>query len=374
MLPHKDDPLASETGGYANGVFRPEGVSAEREGGSASLLRNLGLQSKRQKDYELAKTQFAEGETIFEQAKTLQGKERTEAFRAASAMFEKAADNWQMSDLEQDSLLMAGECRFFAEDYYQAEQIYSKLVKEYPRNRYMDHVDSRKFEIGDFWLKVDSEDHQPFVVVNFSDPQKPWNDTGGHGKRVLEELRINNPTGKVGDDATMRLATQHFVNGEFEEAAQFFAELRTIYPDSVHQFDAQFLEVQSLLASYQGYQYSSVPLQDAQKRVKQLVRQFPVESQEKQAEINQAYAAIRFAMAERIWHQAQYRMSRSENASARFHLKRIVADYADTPFREQASEALTSLQGAPDDPEQQFKFLAYVFGETTDDRPWMQNK
>ncbi len=73
----------------------------------------------------------------------------------------------------------------------------------------------------------------------------------------------------------MRLAVDQFEKGKFEGAADTFADLRTIYPDSEHQFQAQFLELQSLMNSYQGAKYSSVPLDDAEIRVKQIAKLFP---------------------------------------------------------------------------------------------------
>ena len=264
----------------------------------------MGLRAKRRKDVTLAKSQFAAGEALYNQATAVQGTERARLFREASTKFQEAAKSWQSSSLEQEALMWAAEAHFFAEDYYDAERLYAQLIKEYPRNPYLDHVDSRRFEIADYWLKTDNAQHKSFVVMNVSDPKFPWNDTGGHGKRVLEKMRLDNPTGKVSDDATMRLAVEDFQKGKYESAADTFADLRLTFPDSEHQFNAQFLELQSLLASYQGADYSSIPLTDAQARIKQMVRQFPQESAEKQEELHQAYSKIRFQMAERIWNCA----------------------------------------------------------------------
>ncbi len=356
-----------------DGIFRPEGVTAEKGKGGDDFFTRMGLKAKRRKDITLAKSLYGDGETLYNQATAASGVERPRLFREASEKFQEAAKNWQSSSLEQDALMRAAESHFFAEDYYQAEQLYAKLIKEYPRNPYLDHVDSRRFEIADYWLKTDNVSHKPFVVMNVSDPKYPWNDTGGHGKRVLEKMRVDNPTGKVSDDATMRLAVEDYEKGKFESAADTFADLRLTFPDSEHQFNAQFLEMQSLLNSYRGADYSSVPLTDAQARVKQIVRQFPNEASEKKDELNQAYSKIRFQMAERIWNQADYRRKRSENSSAKFHLQRILDQYEDTPFAAQASEMLKEMEGLPDDPPQRFKPLVWLFRADNNDQPWMKD-
>ncbi len=355
------------------GVFRPEGVTADKGKDGETFMTRMGLRAKRRKDVTLAKSLFSEGETLYNQATEAQATDRARLFREASEKFQLSAKNWQSSSLEQEALLRAAESCFFAEDYYEAERLYAQLIKEYPRNPYLDHVDSRRFEIADYWLKTDNAAHKPFVFVNFSDPKYPWNDTGGHGQRVLENMRIDNPTGKVSDDATMRLAVESFQKKKYEDAADTFADLRLTFPDSEHQFQAQFLELQSLLASYQGPDYSSIPLTEAQTRVKQIVRQFPQEASQKQEELNEAYAMIRFQMAERIWNQADYRFKRSENKAARFHYQRLLDEYADTPFAERATEMIDKLQDKPDDPPQRFKPLVWIFQAENSDRPWLKD-
>ncbi len=365
--------LNDDEGDDSIGVYRPEGVSAEKGKSDDDFFQRMGLRAKRRKDIALAKQLLDDGQSKFQQAAAAEGTARVQLFREAGAQFELAAKNWQSSALEQDALLKAAESHFFAEDYYKAEKLYARLTKEYPRNKYLDHIDTRRFEIADYWLRTDSAEHKPFVVLNVSDPKFPLNDTGGHGKLVLEKMRLDNPNGKVSDDATMRLAVEDFQKGKFESAADTFADLRLTFPDSEHQFDAQFLELQSLLKSYQGADYSSIPLTDAQQRVKQIVKQFPQQAAERQAELNESYAKIRFQMAERVWTQANYRYKRSENGSAKFHYQRILDEYADTPFAPEAKQKLVELADAPNDPPQYFKSLIWLFGADNDERPWLKN-
>ncbi len=97
-------------------------------------MERFGLKRERRKDIELARKLFREGDEMFEKAKTLEGRDRADGFRAAAKKYQAAAKNWQSSGLEQDALMMAGESLFFAEEYDRAEDMYGKLVKEYPRN------------------------------------------------------------------------------------------------------------------------------------------------------------------------------------------------------------------------------------------------
>ncbi len=189
-------------------------------------------------DKEASRKAFLEGDALFEQAKNAQGDERSALFRKAAKKYKTAAKEWPSSAMEQDALMMAGESAFFAEAYPDAEEFYVKLVKEYPRTKYLDKADQRRMEIALYWLKYDAADPQAFYELNYTDKRRPWNDTDGHGKRVLEKLRLDNPTGKLADDVTMELATEAFRKGKYQDARDTFDDLRRTYPDSPHQFDA----------------------------------------------------------------------------------------------------------------------------------------
>ncbi len=351
--------------------YVPEGRAAENKSKPQAVFDSLSGRNRR--DIPKARAEYALGDEYFNKAKDLEGEERLDAFRSAAGKYKSAAKNWRSSALEQDALLMMGESYFFSEDYYRAEQAYSKLVKEYPRNPYLDHVGSRRFEIADYWLREDGVSHKPFYMVNFTDEHFPLNDTGGHGRRVLDKMRLDDPTGKHTDDATMRLAVASFQKGDYETAADTFSDLRVTYPDSEHQYQAQFLELQSLMASYQGPRYSTVPLNDAEVRAKQILRQFPKESAENQKELSLALAKIHYWKAERLWEQAEFRRKRQENGSARYYLERIVKDFNDTPFNDLAKKNLEELAGKPDDPPQYFQPLVKMFPERGAARPWLQN-
>lgn len=356
-------------GQYGNGVYRPEGAAAE-ENDSIKLFDRLGWSGRARKDVEGSRREYALGDQAFAQAKELEGDKRREAFVTAASHFKKAAENWKSSQMEQDALLMQAESQFFAEDYYRAEQTYAKLVKEYPRNPYLDQIDSRRFEIADYWLQYHSAKPASFASINFSDKTRPWNDTGGHGKRVLENLRLDNPIGKLSDDATMRLAVNYFEKADYESAASTFGELRMTYPDSEHQFNAQFLELQSLLLSYLGPDYTDTPLLEADKRVKAIVRLFPTEAVSKQLELREAATKIKFHMAEREWSSGQYRYLQGENLAAKMYFQKILDEYPDTPFAEEAQKLVTELEGKPDRPPQRFRPLVKLFRAEADQRQW----
>ncbi len=340
---------------------------------SSSLAWIPGMAPK-EPDKEASKGAFLEGDALFKKASAAEGEERRDLFREAEKKFKKAAKEWPSSAMEQDALMMAGESAFFAEDYPDAEEYYVKLVKDYPRTMYLDKADQRRMEIALYWLQYDATNHQEFWKINFTDHRFPWNDTDGHGERVLEKMRLDNPTGKLADDVTMELATNAFRQGKYQEARDLFEDLRITYPDSPHQFESHFLGLKASLETYKGAQYPQEPLDEAEKLIKQIVKQFPNQSKEHQEFLNRAYAEVRYKKAERLQDQATFRIKRGENNSAQFYLDQLLTEFSDTPFAETARIEKERISQLPGEPQRYFQWLNTLFPENSKTKPLLDSK
>jgi outer membrane protein assembly factor BamD (BamD/ComL family) len=351
--------------------IRPEGAKAENRRGSGvspwvDWIPGVGESPSNPPQ---ARALFQEADKLFEQAKNTEGDERQKLFNQAADKYKDAGKRWKSSALEQDAMLMTAESYFFAEEFPEAEQTYAKLLKEYPRTRYQDLIDSRRMEIAIYWLRYDAVQHQPFYVLNLSDDRRPWNDTKGHGKRTLENTRLENPIGKLSDDITMELARTAFEDGDYQAAADHYEDLRTTYPDSPHQFNAHFLGLKSIVETYAGPEYDDRPLNEGEKLVKQIVRLFPQDAQREKEYLSRVYAEIRYRKAERLWNSGSYRMNRKENKSARLYFDRLLTEYSDTPFADDARAAVDQIKDLPGDPPQRFAWLANLFPDRDPVKP-----
>lgn len=354
--------------------FRPEGESVEkRKEGALPILDKL-FRWNTAKNPDLAKKLYNEADIKFNEAKALEGQERRVAFRAAAKKYKEAGKSWRNSYLEQDALYMEGRSYFFAEDYPKSEDAFTRLVKEYPRTKYLDSTQKHRFEIAQYWVQYNQVAPASFYYLNWTDNKRPLNDTGGHGRRVWEKMRLDDPTGVLADDVTMAIANEAFQRGDFETAAETYEDLRLTYPDSKHQFEAHFLELRSLIEVYQGPEYSSEPMDRAEKLIKQINRQFARQADEQREYLNQAYAEVRYKQGERRWMQAEYRRKRGENKSARMYLQEILDDYEDTPFGDQARERLVELEGAQDDPTQYLVWLTQLFPDADPAKPLIDSR
>ena len=349
-----------EDGNY----IRPEGLKAEKRGkrGSTGILSSsknpIPFLGGKPLDRNKAREVFAEGDALFQQASAATGEQRKDLFNEAAKKYKLAAKYWPSSALEQDAWMMAGESRFFAEEYPEAEEFYVKLLRDYPRTRYLDAVDKRRMEIALYWIRYDREDPKAFYVMNFTDDRRPWNDTGNHGVRVLEKLRLDDPTGRFADDATMELANAAFQKKNYGEAADLYGDLRSTYPNSKHQFDAHFLGLKSTLLTYKSAQYDGQALVDSEKLIKQIMKQFPEEAKAQKEYLNRTYAEIRYKNAERLMTKADFRMKRGENRAASIYLDELMTEYSDTPFMQVASAERMKIGELAPEPTQHLKWLA----------------
>ena len=326
-------------------------------------------------NHEIARQLYGEGEDFYRQAVDARAKDSPAGvqslFLEASDRFAGAASRWPDSALEEDALFRAAESQFFADRYVKSNDYFEQLLKKYPNTRYLDLVGARRFLIAQYWIQWDGDPQREGYGLNVTDKGRPWSDTFGHGVRVYDRMRLDDPTGKLADDATIAAANAYLAKGDFAKADQYYSDLRTHFPSSEHQFMAHYLGVQAKLRGYRGPEFTGDALDQADKLIKQIRRQFPTESQKYQNELDRAYKEVRYKKAEREWKMAEYYFERKEYGAARFYYDIVLKDYADTPFAPPARERLPKIAGKPRAPAQKLAWLVNLFPDTKTPQPLM---
>ncbi len=320
-------------------------------------------------DPKLARQLYTEADEQYRQAIATEGSDRKGLFAAAAMKYQDAANRWSDSALEEDALYMVGEGYFFADRYPKSNLAYEKLLKKYPNSRHLDTVEARRFSIAQYWLELHSKDPQSSLAINWTDKTRSWRDTFGSAVRVFDRIRIDDPTGKLADDATMAAANAHFNAGNFLSADDFYTDLRKTFPSSEHQFKAHLLGLESKLRTYRGPEYDGKSLGGAEELIKQIRKQFPVEAESERDYLARSFATVRYSNAEREFRMGQYYDQRTEYGGARYYYNIVSKDYDDTPFAEQARERVVALGGKPDVPPQKLEWLVNLFPESEDVKP-----
>ncbi len=324
-------------------------------------------------DRNAARELYGKGEELYREAVTLRASDPdadvTRLFLDASDQFAEAALRWPDSALEEDALFRAGESQFFADHYVKANHYFELLLKNYPNTRYLDLVGARRFLIAQYWLKIHAEPGFKGVGLNLTNKSLPWADTYGHALRIYDRMRLDDPTGKLADDATIAAANASFTKGDYDKADQYYSDLRTHFPSSEHQFHAHYLGIQAKLRGYRGARYTGESLEETEKLIQQIRRQFPRQSKEHAEELDRAAAKVRFLMAEREWLMAQYYARRKEYGAARFYYDIVLRDYPDTPFADKARAEVGEMAGKPPVPPQPLAWLVNLFPDSDTAKP-----
>ena len=321
-------------------------------------------------DESVARQLFQEGDALYRQAIAQEGKQRSATMLDAADKFKAAADRWPKSIIEEDSLFLLGECYFFSNRYPDASEAYDKLVKKFENTRYMEIVGKRRFAIAQYWI-----DHQQKVdpdlpiTPNLSSKDLPFFDKFGHGLRVLDKIRLDDPTGKLADDATMAAAISHFKAERYVRADELFTDLRRSFPNSDHQFMAHLLGVKCKLKIYQGPDYSQIPIEDAEKLIRQIQIQFPQEAEAEREFLVSALKEVRLKRAQHEMGLARYYDRRKEYSAARHYYNKVRTEFSDTSLAEKAANRLESISDKPDSPEQKVPWLTKLFPTPEREKP-----
>jgi outer membrane protein assembly factor BamD (BamD/ComL family) len=297
------------------------------------------------------------------------GERRAKAFLEAARDFHKAAERATELGLKEDARFMTAESYFFADNYYDASEAYDRLIKEFDNTRYMDTVCSRRFAIGDYWIKHQRADPTLPVTPNLTKDDLPTFDKFGHGIRVLDKIRLEDPTGKLADDATMREAVAQFEAGRFLRADELFADVRRSFPSSEHQFMAHLMGLKCKLEIYQGPEYSLTPMDEAEQLIRQMRIQFPNEIKQHEEFLTNAWREVRKNKAMHDWTMAKYYDRRKDFGAARHYYEQIARDYSDTSLSEEARNRASKLAGKPVKPAQRLPWLTKLFPTPEGEKP-----
>ncbi|WP_168564511.1 tetratricopeptide repeat protein [Crateriforma spongiae] len=326
---------------------------------------------REQVDHSKAKELYQQGDAEFRRASGMDRQEAQDAFLAAAKLFKRAAEAAPGTAIEQDAMMMRGESLFFADRLPDAVDVYQTLQKDFPRNRHNDRVAARLFSISRYWIDVERATEDDWFTLDLFDRTKPRLDADGNAVRVLDQIRYDDPTGRLADDATMAAAAEYIRQGKFERADEFLTDLRESFPDSEHLFLAHLMGIRCKLEVYAGPHYSALLLDEADKLVQQTRTRFPdkMRDQKYADMVARAAAEIDYLKAEKLFKRAQYRDKQKYFGAAAGYYQRILDNYPDTPFAETARERLQAVNDQPVRPAKRLSWLQNLFPDRGNNKP-----
>ncbi len=317
-----------------------------------------------------AKQNFEEGQRLYTTGIAQldadpSGEGHKQSFVDAANQFRMAAARMPDSQIEEDALYFEGESYFFADRYVQSNRAFEKLVANYSGTRHLDKAEHRRYAIAVYWLQLADSSFMPNLV----DPKRPKTSLASEGRRILHRIRIDDPTGKLADDATLALGKAFMTADRFYEAADTFEDLRKNYPGSEHQFTAHLLELEARLKGYQGKSYDDTPLRKADEIMKNIVRLFPQECEGQLEYLETQATLIQNQIAERDYSMGQYFEGRGENRAAKIYYEKVAEKYQHTPLGESINEQIEKVAALPPKPDQPIQWLVDVFPDPEAAKP-----
>lgn len=308
-------------------------------------------------DEQFARQAFSAGEDLF----------RREQYSDAAKKFKQAIARWPDSKLEQDAMFQLAESYFFAEKYPEANDAYEALVQKYSNTPHLDKLVRRQFELAQFWEKYHRYEPHWAITPNLFDRRRPLFDTAGRALKIYENIRLNDPTGPLADDAVMATANTYFLRGRYRDADYHYQLLREEYPRSDHQYEAHILGLQCKLRKYQGPDYDGAPLEEAKKLSRQLHTQFAAElNEERRTQLAEIDGRISKQLATRVHAQAKYHEAKEEFRSAKIYYAELVKNHPNTELAATARDRLKALAEEPDVPGVPLESLVNLFPQNAE--------
>ncbi|HEY0980924.1 tetratricopeptide repeat protein [Schlesneria sp.] len=293
---------------------------------------------------------------------------KEEKFLEAQKAFKKVGKKFKKSEIREDALFMEAEAAWQLDNYSRAHDIYAVLLKEYPSTRHLNVVSERMFKVGRLWLdfpevakldeieqvnfedpnkKLPSEEKphtakSRFVFVpNLTNKKEPLFDTPGNGVAALSAVWMNDPTGPLADDAMMLVASYHARKGNYIEADRYFQMLRETFPNSPHVQNAFLLGSHVKLMSYQGPDYETRTLEEAQKLKEATVRLYP--NLPEKDRIQSELARIEDAKALIDWSQAKFWLRKGNKKAAAIYCHQVIDKFPNSQYAKLARAKLVEL-------------------------------
>jgi outer membrane protein assembly factor BamD (BamD/ComL family) len=285
-------------------------------------------------------------------------------YGSAVGLYQQAADLAPDSVMEEDSMFMVGECYFFDDKYSNAAGAYHRLLAKYNNSRHLDRVVARLYLVGEYWRDSNQRSRHYPLVPNFMDKTRPWYDTGGHALKSFEQVWLNDPTGPLADDSVMQTANTHFLSEDWDNADQYYTQLRKDFPQSKHVVKAFFLGFRAKLNAYQGPGYDPSPLLQAEELIETLLLQFNSQlSPEERKLVQQAKQEVYAQKAERDWALAEFYTRNGHHRGARHYYQLVMKNYPNSEFARLSAERLKENANEPAEPPARLTWLSRLFPE-----------
>jgi len=300
-----------------------------------------------------------------EGAKTLysQGK-----YADAEKIFHRISHNTKNPLLvAEEALFFEGDCQYLQGNYPKAESTFKKLAKDFRINgRFHDQATRRLFDIANYWLddtrkamKQDEDrrlskaswfvtapgdtlDALTWLPRQFHwEKEKPLLDEKGRALEALEEVRLNDISGPLGEKALFYIATVKFYDKDFKDADYYYSQVYENYPNGKLAATAMKHAIICKQMMTGGSVYDLRVLDQARKLIQEQARTYPELDEDF---LRRQLVSISQQHADRDWKVAEFYQRTSHPGSAYFYYELVKRRYPGTSYSEKAIKRMDELR------------------------------
>jgi outer membrane protein assembly factor BamD (BamD/ComL family) len=280
-------------------------------------------------------------------------------FEKSEPIFAKLANNTKNPlPIAEESRYYEAECQRLKGDYRTAEGTYKRLLKDFRNGQYTDQANRRLFDIANYWLdetrkQMDAYEQNggaiqwfawPTSYIHFS-KDKPLFDMEGHAVQALEEVRLNDINGPLGEKALFYLATVKFFRQDYREADYYYTQLYQQFPNSTLAPKSLKQAIICKQICTGGSPYDGRTVEEARKLVDVASRAYPQLASKEEKWLERQVISINMQQAERDFNIAEFYRRTGKPGSAFFYYELVRRRYQGTTFAEQATNRMAEIRG-----------------------------
>jgi outer membrane protein assembly factor BamD (BamD/ComL family) len=311
------------------------------------VMRGSGLEKDKAAEKGSAQAQLDGAKILYEQAK----------YADAENLFHAIARNAKNPPLvAEEALFYEADCQYMQGHYPKAESSFIKVLREFRLNgRFHNQANQRLFDIANYWLKdtrdlmkayEEKREGKRWLVMPASfvhiDKEKPFLDMEGRALEALEEVRLNDISGPLGEKALFYIATVKFFREDYKDADYYYSEVWKKYPNGTLAAKAMKYSILCKEMVNGGSDYDARPLKEAIDLIQQTGAYPELRTDSKFLE--RQMVNISNQLADKDYNIAEFYRRTGHPGSAYFYYELVRRRYPGTSYSEKAIKGLEEMR------------------------------
>jgi TolA-binding protein len=326
-----------------------------RDGG---LERDSAVDSEVQAELDKAKRlyqekEYAQAEALFHKIAHAKGN----WLSSANATFHAQAKKLALPIVD-DALYYEAACQYYQSNYRAAEGTFRLYIKEFRNGAHADEANRRLFDIANYWLDdtrtlmhayEEKREGKRFWVLPVSyvhwGKDKPFLDSEGHAIQCLEDVRLNDIGGPIGEKALFYIATIKFFREDYKDADYYYSQLYEHYPNSALAPKAIKQAIICKQLSTGGSCYDCRAVEESRKLIDVASRAYPqLVAKEQKEWMDRQLISINLQQADRDFNIAEFYRRTGHPGSAYFYYELVIRRYPNTTYADNAARRKTEVR------------------------------